>query len=231
MFDREITNKKFAIIGAGSIGSIIAELLVRSGVWKILLIDGDSLSVGNLARHTLSIRNLHQNKAVELKKRLEEINSHVQAEALTEYLSADNLSYLNAYDVVIDCTAKDSIINLLSGISTRKTFVSVSVGYKAERVYFIYYKGKNFNNSMFDSRLEIMTQQDKEQMLADGLPWDGIGCWNPVFPALGCDIYLAATSAVEILIQLIARGNEGKYNYILQKKYGMEGLFAGYERI
>ncbi len=231
MFHREITSKKFAIIGVGAIGSIIAELLVRSGVWKILLIDGDSLAVGNLARHTLSIRNLHQNKAAALQEHLEEVNSHVQAEALTEYLSTDNLSCLNTYDVVIDCTAKDSIINLLSQISARKTFVSVSVGYKAERMYFIYYKGKYFNSSVFDSRLEKLTQQDKEQMLADGLPWDGIGCWNPVFPALGCDMYLAATSAVEMLIQLIARGEEGSHNYILQKKYGMDGLFAGYERI
>lgn len=231
MFDRKITSKKFAIIGVGSMGSIIAELLVRSGVWKILLIDGDSLAVGNLARHTLSIKSLHQNKAAELQKRLEEINSHVQAEALTEYLSAGNLSYLNSYDVLIDCTAKDAIINLLSQISERKTFVSVSVGYKAERLYFIYYKGKGFNCSMFDSRMERITQQDKEQMLADGLPWEGIGCWHPVFPALGCDMYLAATSAVEMLIQLIARGKEGSYNYILQKKYGMDGLFAGYERI
>ena len=204
---------------------------MRSGVRKILLIDGDSLAVGNLARHTLSIKSLHRNKAAELQKRLEEISSHVQAEALTEYLSTDNLSYLNSYDVVIDCTAKDSIINLLSQISIRKTFVSVSVGYKAERLYFIYYKGKGFNSSMFDSHMERIIQQDKEQMLADGLPWDGIGCWHPVFPALGCDMYLAATSAVEMLIQLIARGEEGSHNYILQKKYGMDGLFAGYERI
>lgn len=87
------------------------------------------------------------------------------------------------------------------------------------------------NSSMFDSRMERITQQDKEQMLADGLPWEGIGCWHPVFPALGCDMYLAATSAVEMLIQLIARGKEGSHNYILQKKYGMDGLFAGYERI
>ena len=43
------------------------------------------------------------------------------------YLSTDNLSHLNSYDVVIDCTAKDDIINLLSQISERKTFVSVSV--------------------------------------------------------------------------------------------------------
>ena len=68
MFDREVTKKSYAIIGAGSLGSAIAELLVRSGVWRILLIDGDTLSVGNLARHTLGIKNLNHYKAHELQK-------------------------------------------------------------------------------------------------------------------------------------------------------------------
>lgn len=231
MFDREITKKGYAIIGVGSIGSVIAELLIRSGVWKLLLIDGDILSVGNLARHTLSIRNLNHAKATELQKHLEEINSHVRVKAVAEYLSGTNLKLLDAYDVIIDCTAKDSVINLLSQIKLEKSFFSVSVGYKAERMYFLYYRGRHFNSSMFDSRLEEIVKQDKEQMLKDRLPWDGVGCWNPVFPALDCDMHLAGTSAVEILAQLIVKKENGPYNFIFQKKYGMDGLFAGYERI
>lgn len=231
MFDREITRKKYVIIGVGSIGCVIAELLVRSGIWNILIVDGDCLSVGNLARHTLSMKNVGHAKAVGLKNRLEEISCHVRVEAITEYLSASNLNLLDAYDVIVDCTAKDSVIDLLSRIRKEKTFISVSVGYKAERMYFLYYRGKNLTSSMFDERLRKIVQKDKEQMLIDGLPWDGIGCWNPVFPAFGCDMYLAATMAVEIIIQLIAKGEEGAYSYILQKKYGMDGLFAGYERI
>ena len=77
----------------------------------------------------------------------------------------------------------------------------------------------------------LWLKQDKEQMLKDRLPWDGVGCWNPVFPALDCDMHLAGTSAVEILAQLIVKKENGPYNFIFQKKYGMDGLFAGYERI
>lgn len=231
LFDREVMKKSYAIIGAGSLGSVIAELLVRSGVWRILLIDGDTLSVGNLARHTLSIKSLNHSKTGELQKHLEDINAHVRVKAVTEYLSGTNLNLLNSYDVIIDCTAKDSVINLLSQIKSEKIFLSVSVGYKAERTYFSYHKGKNFSSSMFDSRIEDITKRDKEQMLKDGLPWEGIGCWNPVFPALACDMYLAATSAVEMLVQLIVKRKNGTYNCIFQKKYGMDGLFTGYERI
>ena len=231
MFDRKITQKRYAIIGAGSIGSVIAELLVRSGVWKISIIDGDVLSVGNLARHTLSMKNVGYAKAAGLKKRLEEINSHVQAKAITEYLAVENLNVLDSYDVIIDCTAKDSIINLLSKIESKKIFVSVSVGYKAERMYFLYYQGQGLDYSIFDDRLLEMTRKDKAQMQIDGLPWEGTGCWSPVFPALGCDMYLAATAAVEMLIQLVDKDMKGSYGCILQKKYGMDGLFVGYERV
>lgn len=231
MFARKITQKRYAIIGAGSIGSIVAELLVRSGVWKILVIDGDILSVGNLARHTLSIKNVGYSKAVGLKKRLEEINSHVQAKAVTEYLSTYNLKLLDSCDVIIDCTAKDSMIDLLSKIVSEKTFFSISVGYKAERLYFLYYQGQGLDYSMFNDRLLEMIRKDKVKMQIDELPWEGVGCWNPVFPALGCDMYLAATAAVEILSQLVDKDIKGSYSCILQKKYEMDGLFAGYERV
>ncbi len=109
--------------------------------------------------------------------------------------------------------------------------MSVSVGYKAERMYFLYYQGQGLDYSIFDDRLLEMTRKDKAQMQIDGLPWEGTGCWSPVFPALGCDMYLAATAAVEMLIQLVDKDMKGSYGCILQKKYGMDGLFVGYERV
>ena len=78
MFKRRVIRKKYAIIGAGAIGSMVSELLVRSGVWKLLIMDGDILSVGNLSRHTLAIKDINHAKATGLKERLESINSHVR---------------------------------------------------------------------------------------------------------------------------------------------------------
>jgi len=43
------------IIGAGAIGSAVAESLARSGVCQIGIIDNDLLEVGNLSRHTLGV--------------------------------------------------------------------------------------------------------------------------------------------------------------------------------
>ena len=63
------------------------------------------------------------------------------------------------------------------------------------------------------------------------LPWEGIGCWNPVFPALGYDMYIAASVAVQLLTKLIVDDSKSVYTCVFGKKYGMDGLFSGYERI
>lgn len=231
MFEKKVIQKRYVIIGAGAIGSIVAELLVRSGVWNLMIIDGDILSVGNLSRHTLTIKDTGHCKATVLKTHLESINSHVCVKAVNEYLSHNNLEILNSYDVIIDCTAKDSVINILSQINTEKIIISISVGFKAEKLYFVYYKGKKFNENIFSQRILEMIYKDKKQIDIEELPWEGIGCWNPVFPALGYDMYMAASVAVQLLTKLIVDDSKRVYTCVFGKKYGMDGLFSGYERI
>jgi molybdopterin/thiamine biosynthesis adenylyltransferase len=52
-----------AIVGVGSVGSMMALELARSGVGHLLLIDGDRLETHNLARHALPTGYLSTNKA------------------------------------------------------------------------------------------------------------------------------------------------------------------------
>lgn len=231
MFEKKVTQKRYAIIGAGAIGAIIAELLVRAGVWKLMIVDGDILSVGNLSRHTLTIKDTGHCKAIALKTHLESVNSHVRVDAVCEYLSYNNLEILNQYDVIIDCTAKDRMIDILSQINMEKIIVSVSVGFKAEKLYFVYYKGKEFGENVFNQHMLEMIYRDKKRIDIEELPWEGIGCWNPVFPALGYDMYIAASVAVQLLTKLIVDDSKSVYTCVFGKKYGMDGLFSGYERI
>lgn len=50
--------QQVAIIGLGSVGSSVAELLLRSGVRRLVLVDGDVMLPGNLERHTLDWRDV-----------------------------------------------------------------------------------------------------------------------------------------------------------------------------
>lgn len=62
-YSSNISSKRFAIIGSGSLGATIAELLVRAGVTHLTCIDGDRLEIGNLCRHTLTMSDLTRQKA------------------------------------------------------------------------------------------------------------------------------------------------------------------------
>lgn len=231
MFERQITNKRFVIIGVGAIGSVIAEQLVRSGVCSISVMDGDLLSVGNLTRHTLTVNDVDKFKTVALAERLNSINPHVRAKALTYNLNISNLEVLNDYDVIIDCTAKDYVLEMLSHLKRKKIICSVSVGYKAEKMYFLYYKGNQFNINLFDQKIIEYINLDKQKIINDELPWDGIGCWNPVFPAYSYDMQLAGTVATIALTDLIKKNDVEMVCFVYQKKYDGNGIFMGYERI
>lgn len=231
MFKRQITRNRFIVIGAGAIGSVIAEQLVRSGVWSISVMDGDLLSVGNLTRHTLTIHDVDKFKTVALAERLNNINCHVRAKALTSYLDISNIDILDDYDIIIDCTAKDNVLELFSHLKKTKTICSVSVGYKAEKMYFLYYKGNQFTINLFDQRVIEYTNQDKKKIISDELPWDGTGCWNPVFPAYSYDMQMAGTVATIAITDLIKNNDIIARCLVYQKKYDENGIFMCYERI
>jgi hypothetical protein len=66
----EIAQARVAIVGCGSLGGGVAELLARAGVGRLTLIDPETLSWDNVARHVLGGTAVGRPKAVELAQRL-----------------------------------------------------------------------------------------------------------------------------------------------------------------
>jgi sulfur-carrier protein adenylyltransferase/sulfurtransferase len=58
-----LSSKAVCLVGAGSLGSGIARLLLQSGVGRIALIDPDKLVWANIERHELGAQCVDQNKA------------------------------------------------------------------------------------------------------------------------------------------------------------------------
>ncbi|MCG5486834.1 MAG: ThiF family adenylyltransferase [Sinorhizobium meliloti] len=56
--------KKVAIVGAGSVGSKVAEMLLRSGIDTLRIFDGDVFLPGNLERHVLDWREVVSSQMV-----------------------------------------------------------------------------------------------------------------------------------------------------------------------
>jgi molybdopterin-synthase adenylyltransferase len=105
----ELQKKAVCIVGIGGLGGTIAELLSRTGVRKITVIDGDSFEESNLNRQIYSREdNLGQNKAEAARIRIEKTNSEVEITVHTEYINRENgHEIIKGSDVVVD--ALDSI--------------------------------------------------------------------------------------------------------------------------
>ena len=74
-FSPEFANRNALIIGAGALGSAVAELLVRGGLKRLTICDADLVEQGNLARHTLGIQDVGTGKAMALATRLQSISA------------------------------------------------------------------------------------------------------------------------------------------------------------
>jgi molybdopterin/thiamine biosynthesis adenylyltransferase len=73
----ELREKRLVIVGVGSVGSYLAEVLVRSGVGTFALIDPDVVDAPNLGRSLFTVGDLGTPKAKACARRLRTINPNV----------------------------------------------------------------------------------------------------------------------------------------------------------
>jgi molybdopterin/thiamine biosynthesis adenylyltransferase len=94
------------IIGAGGLGSAAAPYLAAAGIGKITLIDHDTVDLTNLQRQIMHNQNsVGLAKVQSGKTMLQNLNPHIQVNAIQEKATADLLEQLlpNA-SVVLDCS-------------------------------------------------------------------------------------------------------------------------------
>ena len=101
-----ISVSRVALIGAGALGSVAAELLVRAGVAFVRIVDRDFVEISNLQRQSLYDeedvrRNLPKAEAAAAK--LRRINSGVQIESVVDDVNPMNVEdYIRDVDLVLD---------------------------------------------------------------------------------------------------------------------------------
>ena len=101
---KKIMNSKVLIVGAGGLGCPIADLLTRSGIGLIGVIDFDKVSLSNIHRQTLyTTKDIGKYKVKVLKKKLNLINKEVKVKIYNKKADDKNLkNIINKYDVVVD---------------------------------------------------------------------------------------------------------------------------------
>lgn len=76
--------RRMVMIGAGSAGSAISEILARQGLFKWTVVDDDMLLPHNVARHTLNNQFVGRSKAIGLANRLMGIRDDVDARPVVD---------------------------------------------------------------------------------------------------------------------------------------------------
>ncbi len=101
----KLLSSRVAVIGLGGLGGIVTELLARSGVGSMLLIDGDNFSENNLNRQIVAHElNIHQQKTAETKRRVEIINGAVEVISYSGFVDNNDLvELLEDVHLAIDC--------------------------------------------------------------------------------------------------------------------------------
>ena len=101
---KKIINSKVLIVGAGGLGCPVADLLARSGVGEIGIMDYDKVSLSNIHRQTLyTAKDVKKFKVDVVKKRLNLINKDIKINTYNRKASEKNLhKIINKYDIIVD---------------------------------------------------------------------------------------------------------------------------------
>ncbi|GAB4152867.1 MAG: tRNA threonylcarbamoyladenosine dehydratase [Planctomycetota bacterium] len=101
----KLQRSRVAVVGLGGVGSWAAEALARSGVGRIMAVDGDIVSESDLNRQLFSTaQELGNPKAVAARRRIESSFPETRVKAVTEFFTAANSAFLFDFgpDVVVD---------------------------------------------------------------------------------------------------------------------------------
>ena len=141
----KIQNTTVALFGLGGVGSYAAEILARSGIGTIIIIDNDIVNITNLNRQLMTNHNnIGKLKTDEIEIRLKSINPNINIIKINEFITKENIDLVfnNKIDYVIDA---------IDTIETKKEIIRIC---KNKNIKFISCMGTG--NKLHPERLKIM---------------------------------------------------------------------------
>ena len=125
---KKILSSKVLIVGAGGLGSPVAEFLSRAGIGSIGIIDDDIVSLSNLHRQSLyNTSDIGRFKVKIAKERIKKINPNTRVTIYKIRLNNNNFKkIINNYDYIVDGSDNFKTKFLLNDFSLRFKKILVS---------------------------------------------------------------------------------------------------------
>jgi len=230
-----VKESRFVIIGAGALGSAVADLLVRAGIRDLAIIDGEALEVKNLVRHNLIMTDVRQSKAERLAIKLNSISPNARVEAINSMFPPTEekaRQQIQNATVIIDCSGSDNVLDAMECFAwdSEKLFISLSLGMKAQRLFCFTMQGATVSHEKYRELMHPWLSKEIQENQEMKLPREGVGCWHPVFPARADCISLMAATAVKLIEEITLQG-QLKPELIVFESYNSDNSFGGIKRI
>jgi tRNA A37 threonylcarbamoyladenosine dehydratase len=128
----KLKNSNILVVGLGGVGSFAAEFLVRAGIGKMTIVDGDTVDITNINRQLPALHSTIGKSKVEIvSNRLLDINPELVLTKVEEFLSPERATEIvtNEFDYVLDCI--DSVtpkLNLIISAKRKKVKIVSCMG-------------------------------------------------------------------------------------------------------
>lgn len=103
---RRLAEKHVCVVGLGGVGAYAAEMICRTGIGELTIIDGDTVSPSNINRQLPALHStVGQSKADVLAARFKDIAPDLKLHVIDRYMTADDITALfdaNRFDFVVD---------------------------------------------------------------------------------------------------------------------------------
>lgn len=124
-----ISNKAVMVIGIGGVGGYVVEGLVRSGVGKLIIVDGDILDETNINRQIIALNSTIGMRKVDVcEKRIKDINDKCQVIKIDKFINSSNLDEVFNYefDYLVDAcdTVSTKLLIIDKCLLTKRKFIS-----------------------------------------------------------------------------------------------------------
>ena len=143
---KKILSSKVLVIGAGGLGSPVAEFLSRAGIGSLGIVDNDKVSLSNLHRQNLyNTSDIGKFKVKIAKDKIKKINPNTKVTIYKMRLDNDNFKkIINDYDYIVDGSDNFMTKFLLNDfcLKFRKTLVTGAISKFDGHIFTFNFKNK-----------------------------------------------------------------------------------------
>jgi hypothetical protein len=201
-----ITESKILIIGIGAVGSILAKTLIRCGCRRLGFIEFDVKEPENVCRSEYSFFTGITNKTNDLINELclispffepvnggydysEAFDFFIKSHLADTAIKAEMEKHLEEYDIIIDCSADNDLLYVLSQLQIKSTLLNLSISNHAKQLVCAAEQNRyDFIISQFAGNILKFDIDDLH---------NPTGCWSPTFKASYNDINVLVHAAIK----------------------------------